>query len=91
MQFSTGFSVECVENPPFFVLLMRKTVENSVESGENPFFIAFLILWNHGGISHCFNLKKRTFFDRGCNFFIRFRKIFFLEFFCVEKCCREKV
>ena len=52
MQFSTCFPVESVENPPFFAILMRKTVENSVESGENPFFIALLIWWNHGGISH---------------------------------------
>ena len=86
MQFSTGFAVESVENLPFLAFLMRKTVENSVESGENPFFIAFLILWNHGGISHCFILKNRTFSDRECKFFIPFRKIFFLENFYVEKC-----
>ena len=46
MQFSAGFPVESVENPPFFAFLMRKAVENSVESGENPYFIAMLILWN---------------------------------------------
>ena len=46
MQFSTGFPVESVEKQPFFAFLMRKTVENSVESGENPYFIALLILWN---------------------------------------------
>ena len=42
MQFSTNFPVEIVENPPFVAFLMRKTVENSVESGENPLFIAIL-------------------------------------------------
>ena len=46
MQFSTVFPVESVEKPPFFVFWVRKTVENSVESGENPLFIAMLILWN---------------------------------------------
>ena len=51
MQFSTVFPVESVENLPFFAFLRCKAVENSVESGENPFFIAILILWNHGGIS----------------------------------------
>ena len=48
MQFSTVFAVESVDNLPFFTFLMRKAVENSVESGENPYFIAMLILLNHG-------------------------------------------
>ena len=46
MQFSAGFPVESVDKPPFFAFLMCKAVENSVESGENPLFIAMLILWN---------------------------------------------
>ena len=52
MQFSTNFPVENVENPPFLAFSVRKTVENSVESGENPYFIAMWFLLNHGGISH---------------------------------------
>lgn len=48
MQFSTGFAVEIVENLPFFAFFSRKTVENSVESGENPYFIAISFWLNYG-------------------------------------------
>lgn len=64
MQFSTGFPVESVENPSFFVFLMRKAVENSVESGENPFPIAISVWWNQWGISRLNLLKNFTFFDK---------------------------